>query len=99
MRYAVFYNLTSVVNAYPLWQSVSGPGVDAEYSCYHPSTRLNMLRHVLRQLRTKMKPCFSYNKCINHVPKALELMHATIRAARRTAISLGQVSYVWNKPR
>ena len=30
--YMVFYNLTLVVNAQPVWQSMNRPGVDAEYS-------------------------------------------------------------------
>jgi len=40
--YMVFYNLTLVVNAQPLWQSMNRPGVDAEYSIYHAR---NMFEH------------------------------------------------------
>jgi len=52
MGYVVFYNLTLVVNAQPLWLSMSRPRVDAEYSCYHVR---NMFGHAPRQ-RTEIKP-------------------------------------------
>jgi len=51
MGYKMFYNLTLVMNAQLLWQSMSRPGVNAEYSCFHVR---NMFGHALRP-RTEIK--------------------------------------------